>query len=178
MVKIAKKSAQDPTDSSLQMKVPNASFRLGSISSLEEETPQTPSLTPLFSHWEYSPRTPSLPSPSSGTTWEDNKNSRVPKDKFLEFTRYINNHSDLREKQQISQNLRNRLEVSVQNWQPQYVQGVQRCQSQRSCFPTVHGDEWKPQSQSRHHPHHQNFSFDWEEPDQKTKDFVVQRQQA
>ena len=68
MVKIAKKSAQDPTDSSLQMKVPLQSLRSDSTSSLEEEIPLPPILTQLCLLSESSPRTQSLPSLSSGIT--------------------------------------------------------------------------------------------------------------
>lgn len=48
MVKIAKKSAQDPTDSSLQMKVVTSLPRLGNILSSEGEIQARQNLTQQF----------------------------------------------------------------------------------------------------------------------------------
>lgn len=66
MVKIAKRAAQDPCDSSLQMKVSLQSFRLDNILFSVEETPLQLILTQLSLPLESSLRTQSLLNPSSG----------------------------------------------------------------------------------------------------------------
>ena len=68
MVKIAKKSAQDPTDSSLQMKVYTLSFRSDNTSFSVEEIPPQLILILLYLLLEFSLRIQLLPSLSSGIT--------------------------------------------------------------------------------------------------------------
>lgn len=90
MVKLAPRGSQDPSDSSLQMKVYLISiFRSDNISLWVENNPPNKTQLQKSMLSDYSPETTSSLNPNSGITWEDNSKQKALKDKFYQSTKSL-----------------------------------------------------------------------------------------
>ncbi len=91
MVKLSLKGAQDPADSSLQMKVITfLRLRLDNTWYWAANCPPSKNPTPKSMLSDCSLATMWSPNPNSGTTCEDSSKPRAHRDRFFQLMRYLN----------------------------------------------------------------------------------------